>query len=182
MAEIDDSDGLWVRSDVMPDGTYGVAINVGADRSWPLNRDRAVAYAVACVTRATEAEHDAAVFAAFKATGMDDRTAGMFVVQGIRPDRPDDHSATEPLRFVGALGLKVGPFIKMELDGQPCGEMTTADLIDHAMGVLKTLAAADLDAALLRTLRGPVGLNEERARAVVGSLAQHWPTSEVRRG
>jgi hypothetical protein len=174
-------EGLWARSEVMPDGSYGVGINVGADRAWTLDPSQAVAYAVACVTRATEAEHDAAVFAAMQAAGLDQKAAAMFIVKDLRPDRPSDHSATEPLQFHTALGLKAGPFIKMDLDGELAGEMTPGDLIDHAMGVLKTLAAADLDAALKRTLSGSVGLDDDRARAVVGLLAQHWPRSEVRR-
>lgn len=172
-------EGLWVRSEVMPDGTYGVSINVGVDRAWALNRDQAVAYAVTCITRATEAEHDAAVFAAMRAAGIDVKVAGLFVVEDLRPDRPDDDSATAPLRFRPALGLKVGPFLMMDLDGSQAGELTPADLRNHAVGVLQALAAADLDAAARRALTGTMGLDDDRARAFVGSLANHWTSSEA---
>lgn len=169
-------DGLWVRSEVMPNGTYGVALNVGDDRSWALSRDRAVAYAAACVAVATAAEHDAAVFNLLtKQVGLPRETVGAVLVNDIHPDRPEQHAATDPLRFATALGLKHGPFLKMTLDGKPAGELTPADLRDHALGVLKVIAAADLDAALHRALVGPFGLDDDRARQIIGSLANHWP-------
>lgn len=173
------TDGLWVRSDVLPDGSYGVAINVGDDRAWTLNRDQAIAYAVACFTRATEAEHDAAVIGLLTATGMELRTAGAVVVKDLRPDRPDDDTATKPLRFIPSYGANSRrPFLVMQLDGLDCGELTTADLRDHAQAVLQCLAAVDLDAAFYRHLTGPVGLGDGQARAVIGGLADHWPAVE----
>jgi hypothetical protein len=178
----DHDDGqLWVRSDVMPDGSYGVGLNVGPDRSWALNRTQATDYAVACYTRATEAEHDAAVLTLLTHIGLPERTAAELIVKDLRPDRPDDHTPTHPLKFTVAIGRKCGPFLKMELDGHEVGELTTGDLRDHAAAVLNVIAAADLDAALFRALTGRVGLDEDRARAVVGDLADHWPAEQAPR-
>lgn len=181
----DDSEGLWVRSDLMPDGTYGVAISVGADRSWTLNLDQAVAYAVACHARATEVEHDTAVLRLLTDTlGIPAKTASQVIVSDLRPDRPDAQDATKPLRFTGAIGRAKYPrpdagayipLLMMELDGTQVGQLTPADLRDHATGVLNVIAAADLDAALLRALTGTFDIDEDRARAVVEDLANHWP-------
>lgn len=178
-------DGLWVRSEVMPDGTYGVGLNVGQDRSWALNRDQAVSYAVACFARATEVEHDTAVMRLLTGTlGIPAETAGQVIVRDLRPDRPDAHDPTTPLRFIGQIGRAKHPrpdagtfvpLLAMELDGQQVGQLTPADLRDHAAGVLNVIEAADLDAGLLRALVGPFGLDENRARAVVEDLANHWP-------
>lgn len=175
------AEALWVRSEVLPNGTYGVGISVGEDRAWVLTRDQAVAYAVTCFARATEAEHDAAAFTLLRAIGVPQPTAAAVVARDIRPSRPVDHSATEPLRFIVQLGLRAGPFLRMTLDGRPAGELTPADLRDHAAAVLNCIAAADLDANLRRVLVGQVGLDDERARAVVGSLADHWPTPQTPR-
>lgn len=178
------SEGLWTRSEVLPDGTYGVGVSVGEDRAWVLSRAEAVAYAVACVARATEAEHDAAVLSLLTsvATSSDSVAAAELVVRDIR-EQPDDEAATKPLRFTPQLGVQTRrPFLRMELDGKPCGELTTADLRDHAQAVLSTLAAADLDAALLRLLVGTVGLAEDVARGVIGELGEHWPEPEAPRG
>lgn len=172
--------GLWVRSDVMPDGTYGVALNIGEDRSWPLDRHQAIRYAVACYARATEVEHDAAVFSLLTSIGVPQEAAAQVLASDLRPDRPEQHDDTLPLEFVGALGRRRGtgeivPLLNIALDGQPAGELTPADLTDHAGGVLKALAAADLDAALHRTLVGVVGVPDGTARGMVDALAEHWP-------
>lgn len=178
------NEGLWVRSDVLPTGVYGVSINVGDDRAWTLPPDRAVRYAATCVRRATEAEHDAAVLSFLTApskAGLDlpDETAAGLIAHDLRPDRAIDHSETEPLRFHVAIGARTRkPFLRMELDGNDAGELTPADLRDHAMGVLQTLAAADLDAALVRCMVSTVGTDENRARGMVEALQQHWPAEE----
>ncbi|MGH3548888.1 MAG: hypothetical protein ACRDQU_12420 [Pseudonocardiaceae bacterium] len=173
----DDKGQLWVRSEVMPDGTYGVGLNVGADRAWAFDREAAVAYAVACFARATEAEHDAAVFGLLTTSMKVPEHAAAKLVCDLRADRPDDHKATDPLRFTVAIGRR-GPFLKMELDGTQVGELTPADLRDHAVGVLNVLAAADLDANLQRVLVGVVGIDDNRARQFVGSLQEHWPSEQ----
>lgn len=173
--DLRDDEGLWVRSEVMPDGSYGVAVNVGADTSWSLNRPQAISYATTCYERATEAEHDAAVFRLFtEKLNMPERAVAQMLVKEIRPDRPTDHTATKPLEFTVAIGRQ-GPFIKMALDGKEAGEMTTSDLRDHAAGVLNTLSAADLDANLYRVLSKTVGLDDNLARTVVGDLQNYWP-------
>ena len=56
------SDGLCVQSDVLPDGSYGVSVALGQDHCWALDRECSVNYAVMCFRRATEAEHDVAVY------------------------------------------------------------------------------------------------------------------------
>lgn len=179
MAEMD----LWVQSELMPDGTYGVGITVGQDRAFILNRDEAVAYATACFASATEADHDTAVMRLLtKEIGTDITTAGQFVVE-LRPDRPDI-KATEPLRFYVALGRakhprpdagEFIPMLLMYLEKKQVGELTPADLRGHAAGVLNVLAAADLDANLRRRLMAAVGIPEEQARVFVESLADHMP-------
>jgi hypothetical protein len=172
---------FWVRSELLPNGTYGVGISVGDDRAWVLSRDRAVAYVVACFARATEADHDAATYALLCSIGIPADTAGRTVVADVRPSCATDDTATEPLRFIPSLGLKVGPFLRMTLDGRPAGELTPADLRDHAAGVLNVLAAADLDANLHRVLVGQYRLDDATARGVVGELANHWPTPQTPR-
>lgn len=175
MSPTPDDQGLWVRSEVMPDGTYGVGINVGADRSWALDRDQAVAYAVACIARATEVEHDAAVLKLLTSLGLPEKTSAELIVNDIRPDRADDQKATAPLAFYPALGRIVGPFLRIQLDGDETGTVTPADLRDHAVAVLQAISAADLDANLRKVLVGPVGLPEHTARAVISDLSNHWP-------
>lgn len=181
-ADDDESGGLWVRSEVMPNGTYGVALNVGADRAWSLDRDRAVAYAVACFARATEAEHDAAVFGMLTSVnGIDEELAALLIARDLRPGRADEHDDTKPLKYNVVLNRnritgEIMPMLHMHLDGVgKAGELTPADLRDHAGGVLNVLHAADLDAGLHKVLIGKAGLDDDTARAMIGTLGEHWP-------
>ena len=91
--------GLCVRSEVLPVGGYGVSISVGQDRAWVLTRARAIAYAAACVAQATTAEHDCAVYGLLvDQMGLDESTAGAFVLQDLLPNRPTEHiDATAPI-------------------------------------------------------------------------------------
>jgi hypothetical protein len=187
-----EDEGLWVRSDVMPDGSYGVAVSVGADFARTLDRDEAIAYAIACFARATEVEHDTAVLRLLvNRLGLGPKDAGQVVANDLRPDRPDVHDATEPIRFSGMIGRarhprpdagEFIPLLGMQLHGKDVGQLTPADLRDHAAAVFNCLSAADLDAALHRVLIGKIGVDDERARAVIGSLAEHWPAEQPPRG
>ncbi|MPZ66238.1 MAG: hypothetical protein GEU83_12215 [Pseudonocardiaceae bacterium] len=187
MSNLDEDEGLWVRSEVMPDGSYGVGVSVEGDYAFSLNRDQAVAYAVACFTRATEADHDTAVLRLLTQVGVPAKHAGQVVANDLRPDRPDEHTDTQPLRFTVAVGRAkhprpdAGQFIPLlflHLHDREIGQLTPSDLRDHGAAVLNVLAAADLDAALHRALTGTVGLDDDRARAIVGDLANHIPTTE----
>lgn len=179
--------GLWVRSELLPTGVYGVGISVGEDRAWVLDRTRAIAYAAACVAAATTAEHDCAVYGLLvDRMGLDESTAGAFVLQDLLPNRPTANDmATAPVRFVGAIGRRRSgkrervALLHMHLDEAKVGELTPADLRGHGQAVLTTIAAADLDAALHRSLR-QFGLEDQFARAVVSDLPQHWPAREER--
>lgn len=182
MTEPDHECGMWVRSDVLPDGSYGVTISVGEDKAWTLARRRAERYAVACMARATEAEHDAAIYKLLTVRlGLEAQFAAAFIVQTIRAARQPDDRATAPLRYVPSLTLAGKPFISQELDGAVVGQLTPADLRDHTVGVLQVLAATDLDRRLHRALVGEIGLDEATALAVVGSLMEDWPEDEAPR-
>lgn len=166
---------LWVRSDVLADGSYAVGISVGEDRAWTFEGTEAVvAYATACFAHATEAEHDSAVFTLLLTAGVPVSEIARLMLAELRPDRDDGQVATKPLRFTPAAGAR-GPFISVELEDRLLGQISPTDLRDHAGGVLTSLAACQLDTKLLRVLMDTVGLDEEPARGLVTTLAEHWP-------
>lgn len=169
---------LWVRSELLPTGVYGVGISVGPDRAWTLTPDRAVAYAVACFARAAEAQHNVALINALCATGITYPDALSMVTHDLSPDRTVDQAATAPLRLEPAVGRRTGgpllPLLVLEVDGQRLGEVPVAALAEHAAAVLQVLRIADLDAGVVRALRG-MGVDEPHARALVDSMGAHWP-------
>lgn len=168
--------GLWVRSDVLPDGTYAVTISFESDHVWVLDRPGALAYASTCVEAAQRAEFDAAVFKLFtQQLGLDVETTVHMIAYDLRPDRPPLNDATTaPLTFVPGVTNKGKPLLTILLDGQPHSQLDPADLRTHATVVLEAPAAADLDAGLLRALKN-MDVPEDVGRAAVGDIA-NWRT------
>ena len=165
--------GLWVRSDVLPDGAYAVTINLGQDRIWVLDRPGALAYAVTCVEAAQRAEYDAAVLAQLtRGLGLPVQAAAQMLAS-IRPDRrPLDDEATTPLAFIPGVNSDGMAFLMIQLDGEPWGQLSPLELRAHAMIVLEAPAAADLDAGYLQAMLA-MEIPEATARGAVGDLA-NW--------
>jgi hypothetical protein len=165
---------LWVQSDVAPDGTYVVGLHFGDDRAWVFTRSEAIQHAVAVLTQAERAEYDAAVLALLHGKlGMPLPDAGAFVANDLRPDRPPVDEPGPIALVPGVLARDLRGFLTLHLDGEPVGQWEIDSAHRHAVAVLQAVAAVDNDAAFYRLLRGPVGLEEPRARAVVADIANH---------
>lgn len=168
-----DIEAIWVISDVTPNGTYVATIQAGPDRAITLDRTQATAYVMAVLTAAVYAEYDAAVIRQHTALGLGLPTAAG-AVKDMRADRaPLDDAATSPLRFESIVtAANRDPAVLVSLDGRRIAQWTAEETKGHALHVLEVVAVVDLDAAYYRYLRGPVRLDEGRARAVVGDLGQ----------
>lgn len=169
-----DDNGLWARSEVMPDGSYGVGITYGPDRAWALDRSAAIAYAVACWDEATRVEHDYAVYRMMTGAGVNPREVVRLIGEDLRVKRVQN-AATRPLRFEPILGMLHGPHLEMFLGDVHVGEVTPHDLRGHGGDVLTVLSVTVLDSVLLDALIRSVGMTEDKARAVIGTLNGYWP-------
>lgn len=174
-----DDDGLWARSEVLADGTYGVGITYGPDRAWALDRTAAIAYAVACCDEATSVEHDYAVYQMMTGAGVEPREVVRLITDDLRVKRVHN-GATRPLRFEPILGMVHGPHLHMYLGDEHVGEVTPHDLRGHGGDVLTVLSVTVLDSVLLGALIDSVGMGEEKARAVIGTLNAFWPRATTR--
>lgn len=175
------SAAVWCRSAVLPDGSYGLRID-GPDVSFGLTRERAAEYAAAAIGAATAAEHDAAVYTQLRKLGVPIEATAVVLGEQLRPARQAARDeATRPLRFVTVLAESGRPSVNVSAgDSEPFTQWAPADVRDHALNVLIALAAADLDQAYLAVLTREVGLDENRARAAVADLGNHWPDEQLR--
>lgn len=175
MRENDPNEGVWVESEVTPDGTYVIGFHCGPDRAWVLNRDDAIRHAVAVATQAERAEYDAAMITVFHGQlGLPLESAVPFLTNDLRADRAavDDPSALTVSPGVSLDGGIHG-FLHLHLDGQIVGQWTLADARSYAGDVLQALAAVDNDTVLHRVLVGKVGMDDEKARQIIATLGQH---------
>jgi hypothetical protein len=175
-------DTVWVISDVAPDGTYVVSLHIGDDIAVTLDRSAALTYAAQVVDAITRARFDAAVFRQQVAITRDQGLAVSIIVD-LRADRPPLPDLGMPITFEPYVsGKTMEPGLYVHVKGERVGQWTADDADGHALHVLEVLAGVDLDAAYRRYLVGPIGLADDRARAVVGALAQHREPGETGRG
>lgn len=167
---------IWVRTDPGIDGVYRPAIDFDDDNAYQLDEKSALAYVMEILRAVAYAEYDAAVLAQMtkvsegKAEGPE---LAVSIVQDLREDRPETTGVT-PLRVIpGVSQATREPFLRIEIDGRPVGQWTPQDAREHALIVLESVIVADLDSAYLRMLRSLVGLEEDRARTVVGDLQNY---------
>ena len=116
------SSGIWVTSDLNPDGSssYIVTVSVNNDVALSLKADAAVRYVTAVYRAAVMAEHDAAVMRQLCARlGLDRKTAGMAILD-LRDDRePVQVAATSPLKFEPIISASLGNTMKRTLSNPP---------------------------------------------------------------
>lgn len=164
---------VWVISDVAPDGSYALAVNIGEDRSRILDHAGAHAYASTVLAACARAEYDAAVLAQMQADlGLSLIDAG-YMVRDLRAGRPPlDDDAIAPLRLEPVVG-RAGPVLHVYLDGQRVSQWTLAEAHTHALHVLQVLAGVPLDAGYRQLLVDHVGVTPDIASRLVHVLINH---------
>lgn len=171
-----DNEGLWVRVDVLPTGIYAPVVTYLGDHSWSLV-GTAKDYAMKVAWVATCAEHDAAV-ARLLQERLDASLEGIAAVMvDIREGRGSAEVEVLPgMRLQPGVNSSWKPFVTIHVNGEESYQVDTPALLEHAAEVLKVAAAAGFDAHLRKVLVHNVGLDDMRARAVVASLAEYWPS------
>lgn len=163
---------VWVRTEPRRDGSgYVVTIDAGEDFSKTLDPPTAMRHAYAVLQVAHRAAHDAAVMKQLTHLGVERQYAAALVVD-LRKDRPpvkaDDLApfSLEP----GVSAFTGQPFLHVSINGKRVGQWEFVDAQQHALHVIGSVAVADLDSALYVALVGQMGLDKNRAHAVVTDL------------
>lgn len=165
---------VWVTSDVNPDGSAGYIVTVSAtdDVALSLKADAAVRYVATATRAAVIARHDAAVMHQLTTRFGLDPVTGAQAVADLRQDRePLNDAATAPLRFDPIVsGTTLRPYVHLWAGDTKISQWTPKDCLEHAGYVMEALAGADLDSAYYQYLRQTIGIDVQRARAVVAHL------------
>lgn len=174
MPDDDNERIVWLRSDVMPDGSYRAVVEFDLDHSAALTHERAMRYSTAILDAVQAAEYDAAVLR--QLTGrlaLDATAAGQLITRDLR-------AARRPLRSTGtALALRPGvtaeghAFLVVSIGGSEVGQWSLADARGHALYALEASLAADYDATYHRTLVAKIGVTDRVARATVQDIGNY---------
>lgn len=176
-------EGIWVFSEWLPDGGYGVTVSYGADHVWPL--DDPARYAADVARVATTAEHDAAVvrFCLDRLRlPLDAVGELMRILRGGDLGRPAVEVLPGLTMVPGVSMRKIHPFIAIEVKGAEPSQVDADQLLRHATGALQLARAAELDTILRATMNDPlVGVGDDTASAMVDDLSEYWPGRETLR-
>jgi hypothetical protein len=167
---------IWVSSEVAGDGEYVVTITFTPDLAVSLPTDRALAYAQAIIGSAHRADYDAAILAQLMDNGgLPVKTAAEYIADSVRPYREPIDTGTPLSLLPGISSGTMKPFLGIELKGKRIGDWTVEDALDHGYAVLDTIAVARLDHDYYKSLVERLGVDENRARAIVNSIADFRP-------
>ncbi|MBO0819324.1 MAG: hypothetical protein J2P26_00585 [Nocardiopsaceae bacterium] len=171
----DEGDALTLNVESQPTpGGYTVTVHFGPDRSRSLTRAQCRHYAHAVLTSAEHAVYAAAIYQQVTAPPLEMPTeqAREFVGRVRGRLALGERDATAPAAFIPGVNGRVEPFIRVEIDGRPVGQLTPADARGHAHDVLYAVHAAAADTAYRRYLVA-FGLDDAMATHLVQELAEH---------
>lgn len=172
--ESDELKGVWVMSQLTPQGTYALTIGYESDLAWTLTPKEAWAYARMLATQIARATFDAAVINMLTARlELPLEDAGTTVAQDLRPAR-SPVTQLAPLMLEPGVTAEGKPFLKLLINGEDQHwTWDVADAREHLLSVVEGIETIDLDASLYRFMTDTVGVESEVARAAVGMLGEH---------
>jgi hypothetical protein len=177
----DQTRGLWVSTDPLPDGSYGIVVSLDGDRAWPMTRGRAHMYAMAALAIAEQADYEQALYRQLTQKMDQHRDAALMMLANFRHGaQAIDRAAFAPLDFVGGINSAGDSFVRIDLDGKGVGQISPEDLRQHALAVLRNRLIAPLDALYRRQLTEVVGLDDQTAQVAVNDLAHFRPPEPKR--
>lgn len=171
-------DQVVVRTEPTLDGDgYIVTVEFSDDETLALDQEAAYAYAAYVLAACVRAQYDAGVMRQMKALGVP-KDAATQMVSDLRKGRPSlDHRW--PITLEPIVSIYDGhPRLNVHYGRTLRGQWEISPAQDHALGVLEALEAADLDTAYHHALVSKVGIETERARAVVQDVGSYLAVNE----
>ena len=170
--------------DIVPGSPYIAEVRPTDDVAISLTRDKALAYAAAVWAAGMRAVYLAGVRAQMRdvlsgrgrSPGQPDaeETARRMVREFAQELPPLDVDATAPLQFEPDVRRSTGqPVVRILLDGKPHDIWSPDSARHHARCVIDVAIGADLDTAYRTYAAGVIGVEEQRARAMVHDLGKY---------
>jgi len=175
MTEQEEDGSVWVSSEVQTDGTYRLTLTFNPDDSITLDDEQALKYALAILEAAHIAEYEATILAQFKSADISEGTAARFIADNFRPFRalPETGTALELIPGISQRTKK--PFLTVLLYGVETGQWDFKDAREHAQAILDVIIVARLDQVYHGALSDRLGMPDEKARAMVSTMAKFRP-------
>lgn len=162
-------DGLWVRSELLPDGSYGIGFSLDADKAWVLDPAQATQYATSVLREVSYALYDAAVARQWREKiGQGDREVAL-VLQDLRAHRPPSTWPNE-LTYMAGVNLRQRPFLTACWSGEPVFQLDPGPAREHAVAALEVVVTSALDNDYRAVLTETIGVEGWRATTIIDDL------------
>lgn len=156
-----DDTSIWVHTDPNDDGTYVATLELAPGLSVALDHDVAHAHAAHVLAAAQRAEYDAAIMGqlvhALTVKGEPKEQALQYAAKSlddIRQTRPELPASPTPIRLLPGVSVFTGqPFLVLFVREEEVGQWSVSDARQHALFVLETVDAAELDNGYFKAIQ-----------------------------
>lgn len=165
-----DADGIWVISDLMPDGAYCAVIQFGPDLTYPITIAQATEYAAQIHAASSAATYDAGVHKQLTAKlGMSSEHTAWLVDQ-LRKRRGQEQWEAGPMTLIPGVSAFTGEAFVRCSTACRTWQWSPRELLNHVNNVLTVATGTPNDAHYYNLLTERVGIEPDRARAVIDDL------------
>lgn len=172
MPDRQDHEGVWVISDLMPDGSYGAVIQYGPDLARPITQAEATEYVAEVLTAGSAADYDAGVYKQLTGKLGSEPVQAASIVHALRGKRGrDEYTAGLMTLTPGVSALTGKPYIRCQAAAQ-IWQWSPRELLQHVTHVIQVTTGVENDNHYYALLTEFIGIDEERARNVVNDLGQ----------
>jgi hypothetical protein len=166
---------ICVTSSIDPYDRYRVHLELTPDDIVPMPAPRARAWADAILRTVSIAEYESAIVKSMLETG----TTILVIAQFVADLRIERNRGELPAQVVPGLDLEAGVrvidstgFVTLILHGYAFATLELPEARKHALHMLESVTAAELNTNYLRTLK-VAGLPDQSARAAVSALQDY---------
>jgi len=170
---------IWVKSELLPGGSYNVTLDFTPDDSITLTDEEALQYSLAILEVAHIAEYEASILAQMKAADISETTAARFIADNFRPYRHLPDTGT-PLELIPGISQRTKqPFLVIILRGVEVGQWDFKDAREHAQAILDVICVARLDQVYYHSLADRLEMAEPQARTMVSLIGKFRPNGVI---
>jgi hypothetical protein len=176
VADDDEEQTIWCRTEVSPLGTYILVINYGGENVLSLAGDKLLAYCAAMADAMMRARFAEGIRRQLTERLPKSEDLGMQyaveTVSAIRDEWPTlprfgDYSINDCVSFEGRISVQV------KRGAAIIAQFAPHNVREHIAHALEVYAAADCENAYRRYLTGTIGLDAGTAGAVITDLGKH---------
>lgn len=171
--QIPTDDTLYVKSGILPDGSYGSSLELTADLSIPLDADTTDVIATHIERVCAETEFLAKCMKQMIGIGVPEDDSLWNTLAEIRSKIPEDHSVDHlPVRTRGGLTRDGKPFMVVVVNGEDTGQLDLGPALNWASHIRSARHWSNMDQLYYELLTSEFDVESAVAHNTVAALSE----------